>query len=286
MNLNTSTNFDVNNAWQGAPKVKQRTAILGIAICLLAGCAVWRTPATLPTAHELPNGPLLIHSDFELPDRDQLLSDLEEQRGRMQDVLRFSLSEENVHVYLFEDTRKYKAYMTRHFPGTPSRRAFFVESPTHLSVYAQWGDRVQEDLRHEVVHGYLHAVLRDIPLWLDEGIAEYFEVPGKANGVNRPHLELLQRELKAGRWQPDLSRLAEFRSTDEMTQLDYAESWAWVHFLLNSEPRRRILLQDHLRAKRNEGSNASIWLVLRKAEVRPTAALLVHLQQLSESKRR
>ena len=67
--------------------------------------------------------------------------------------------------------------MTRHFPGTPSRRAFFVESPTHLSVYAQWGDRVQEDLRHEVVHGYLHAVLRDIPLCLDEGIAEYFEVP-------------------------------------------------------------------------------------------------------------
>ena len=92
--------------------------------------------------------------------------------------------------------------------------------------------------------------------------------------------------MKAGRWQPDLSRLAEYRSTDEMTQLDYAESWAWVHFLLNSEPRRRILLQDHLRAKRNEGSKASMWLAVRKAEVRPTAALLVHLQQLSESKRR
>ncbi len=42
-------------------------------------------------------------------------------------------------------------------PSFPARRAFFVETDTRLAVYAYWGDRIAEDLRHEVAHGYLHA---------------------------------------------------------------------------------------------------------------------------------
>ncbi len=266
--------------------VKQWMASIVLTACLLTGCAVWRTPAQLPAAHEFETGPLLIHCDFDLPEQEKLLDDLSQQRQQIQSVLRLTLSGETVHVYLFENSRKYDAYVKKHFPGTPVRRAFFVETPTQLSVYAQSGDRLEEDLRHEVVHGYLHGVLRDLPLWLDEGIAEYFEVPRSGKGVNQPHLGLLQRELKAGRWSPDLARLAEFKSVGEMTQLDYAESWAWIHFLIDSEPRRREMLQEHLRAKRNEGSNATVWLALLKIEVRPQAALLVHLEQLARATKR
>ncbi|GIT30210.1 MAG: hypothetical protein Ct9H300mP1_22560 [Planctomycetaceae bacterium] len=42
-----------------------------------------------------------------------------------------------------------------------------------------------EDLRHEFTHGVLHSSLKRVPLWLDEGLAEYFEVVGpKPGGVN------------------------------------------------------------------------------------------------------
>ena len=78
-----------------------------------------------------------------------------------------------------------RSFFRDRYPDFPKRRAFFVETDTQLAVYAQWGDRVAEDLRHEVAHGYLHAIVPSIPLWLDEGLAEYFEVPRGQNGLNR-----------------------------------------------------------------------------------------------------
>ena len=45
------------------------------------------------------------------------------------------------------------------FSAISQPRAFFVESDTRLNIYAYWGDRVAEDLRHEVTHGYLHAMV-------------------------------------------------------------------------------------------------------------------------------
>jgi hypothetical protein len=80
------------------------------------------------------------------------------------------------------DADSYGQFLSKRFPSVPSRRAFFVESDTRLAVYAHWSDRVGEDLRHEVAHGYLHSMVQGLPLWLDEGLAEYFEVPRGNNG--------------------------------------------------------------------------------------------------------
>ena len=65
------------------------------------------------------------------------------------------------------------------------------------------GDHLRTDLRHELTHALLHSVLKDVPLWLDEGLAGYFELPPENDGVNPQHLELLRR----GPFQPDLARL-------------------------------------------------------------------------------
>ena len=55
---------------------------------------------------------------------------------------------------------------------------------------------------------------------------------------------------KVARWQPDLKRLERLRSAVDMKQRDYAESWAWVHFLLETDPDSRQLLRDYLRGAR------------------------------------
>jgi hypothetical protein len=189
----------------------------------------------------------VVFSNSPLPAHHRLLEELQAQRAQLSTKLALPTSDEPIHVYLFPTAQELEAYMRVHFPGLPKRRAFFVESDTRLTVYACWGDRVAEDLRHEVAHGYLHAVVPRLPLWLDEGLAEYFEVPRGLSGVNRSHVDQLVAELGRG-WQPNLQRLEALRETGALTQTDYAESWAWVHFLLETTPERRQALQTYLRS--------------------------------------
>ncbi|MEM7457685.1 MAG: DUF1570 domain-containing protein, partial [Planctomycetota bacterium] len=102
------------------------------------------------------------------------------------------------------------------------------------------------DLRHEITHGYIHASVDEIPLWLDEGIAEYFEVASGFGGINRMHIDLLMARMKNGTWQPDLRRLESVVDPARMTQLDYAEAWLWTHFLLNDNPETRAIVQRRI----------------------------------------
>ena len=214
---------------------------LPLALPIIAGCARLRAAPALPQRHSMTLDQLMIHSDAPLPQHHRLLDELQQQRSRLTVKLGLGVSDEPIHVYLFPTSQGLDAYMRVYFPDLPQRRAFFVETDTRLTVYAYWGDRVAEDLRHEVAHGYLHAVVPRLPLWLDEGLAEYFEVPRGLDGLNRPHVDQLVAELGRG-WKPDVQRLERLRETGEMTQIDYAESWAWVHFLLETTPQRRQLL--------------------------------------------
>src|SRR5438876_73243 len=70
------------------------------------------------------------------------------------------------------------------------------------------------------------------PLWLDEGLAEYFEGPEGSQGLNPEHIARLPDDLKSG-WRPDLARLESLATVREMAPRDYREAWAWVHYLLN-----------------------------------------------------
>jgi hypothetical protein len=229
------------------------TARAGILIGLLlafassSGCARLRVAPALPERKSMVLGQLVIFSNSPLPSHHRLLEELQAQRAQLSTKLALPTSDEPIHVYLFPSSDELEAYMRVYFPALPKRRAFFVESDTRLTVYAYWGDRVAEDLRHEVAHGYLHAVVPRLPLWLDEGLAEYFEVPRGLSGVNRPHVEQLAAELGRG-WQPNLERLEALREAGALTQTHYAESWAWVHFLLETTPERRQLLQAYLRS--------------------------------------
>ncbi len=215
-------------------------AILVFYISLVAaGC---HTPLAnrlvLPDQNTVVREQLTIHSDFVLPPHHRLLDELVAQRTDLNRRLGLPNSDEPIHVYLFENVDRFKGFMKIYHPDFPDRRAFFLETDTKLSVYAQWGDRVAEDLRHEITHGYLHSTVPNIPLWLDEGLAKFYEVPRNERGLNRPYVNLLGQRLTREHWRPDLKRLEQLDPAKDMSLNDYAESWAWVYFLL--ETRRRI----------------------------------------------
>ncbi len=235
----------------------------------------------LPARHTLVLDPLIVHSDFKLPPHHRLLNELVLERNELLATLNLAKSEEQVQVYLFDSEERFRDFLGRYYPDFPPRRAFFVESDTRLAVYAYWGDRVAEDLRHEVAHGYLHAVVPNLPLWLDEGLAEYAEVPQGNGGLNQPHVQLLLEKLGQHSWRPNLDRLERLTSASEMTQSDYAEAWAWVHWLLQGDAAGRQLVQTYL-AELHQGLRVPPFSARLSGPHQANDALLIaHLQALA-----
>jgi hypothetical protein len=215
-----------------------------------------------------------------------LIDELIARRADICRVLGLPGSDEPVYIYLFGDAERFRAFMRLHYPDFPDRRAFFVETDTRLIVYAHWGDRVAEDLRHEVSHAYLHAAVPNLPLWLDEGLAEYFEVPRGRRGMNRAHLVRLFSRLQQRCWQPDVGRLEQIDSPFGMTLDEYAEAWAWSHFLLNSHPLHQELLLGYLVDLRRDGATAPLSVRLGQIPANPDALLIEHVRSLGAAMRR
>jgi hypothetical protein len=275
--------------------MRQSAYLLSLLAPALAGCALspWasstasRSPvATAPPAFGKPlaAGQLVVHADFSLPESHRMVGELTAERQLICDRLGIRPGSEPIHVYLFADEADYREHVRRQFPGFPERRAIFVETDVKLAVYAHWSDHVADDLRHEVAHGYLHSAVPSLPLWLDEGLAEYFEVGRGRRGVNAPHVACLMASLEAGQWRADLPRLEQLTAAEAMTQLDYAEAWLWVHYLLESPEAPAGALAGSLNALRGDQSPAPLSGLL-SAQAGHDARVEAHLRGLAEELR-
>lgn len=257
-----------------------------LAAAVFSGCAQpIKNRAMLPDRYEFAREQLLFHSNVPLPAHHRLLAELTARRVDLSQELMLPISDEPIHVFVFEDAQEFNTFVWTHWPDLPRRRAFFLENDTRLEVYTQWGDRVAEDLRHEITHAYLHAVVPKLPLWLDEGLAENFELPRGCYGVNRPHVDLLIERLEQGTWQPDLRRLESLDDTTEMSQLDYAESWAWVHWLLATTPARKELLREYLRELHRNGWAHPLCERVGAMGNDPRQELVAHVRRVAASDR-
>ncbi len=221
-------------------------------------------------------------SDFELPKNLPLFRELDNLREQVYKELQLPASNALVHVYLFEDRERYERFMQLKHPDLPKRRAFFVAQPRRLGgaedlfVYTYWGDRIQQDLRHELTHALLHAVLKDVPLWLDEGLAEFFEVPPGWNGINMEHLDYLRGKTKF-----DLDRLEQLADVQHMNPAEYREAWAWTHLMLRSTPQARQVLVNYLQDLRANSRPGPLRIRLEKAVPSLEASLAQHLANLN-----
>jgi hypothetical protein len=212
------------------------------------------------------------------------LQELAELREQVYRELQLPTATSIIQVFLFEDRDRYERFMKARYPDLPRRRAFFVAQPRsaggadELLVYTFYGDHIRQDLRHELTHALLHSVLRDVPLWLDEGLAEFFELPPEADGVNAQHLEALCH----GPFQPDLTRLEGLTQVDQMRPPEYREAWAWVHLMLRSRPEARAALLGYLQVLRGHAHPGPLAPRLLPAYPELTAALQGHLARLEQ----
>lgn len=257
-------------------------ASVALSMLLLAGCVSPHAQISLPDSSILERDQLVIRSDFHIPSQHRLVEELALKRMDMSDQLKLPLSNEPINVYVFKKKNDFRAYMDREHSEFPNRRAFFVKNDTTMKIYAYWGDKIGEDLRHEAAHGYLHSVIPNLPLWLDEGIAEYYECPRGSHGFNREHVYLLNESFRRGDWAPNLSELQAIEDPVEMNQLQYAESWLWVHFLLENENGDEQVLQDQLARLRMSAESEPLTKFVDKKINDKDVAVIEHLKTLAE----
>ncbi len=103
-------------------------------------------------------------------------------------------------------------------------------------MFAYRSAQFEIDLRHECTHALLHASLTTIPLWLDEGLAGYFELPTDQRITSSPYLSSVRWNAWLG-IVPGIENLEKCSEIAKMGKAEYRDSWAWVYFMLNGSPK-------------------------------------------------
>lgn len=263
------------------PRYTPRPILLAVAF-LVVGCATVKPPAgsaLVPTEFQTRTGPYCVFTGTPLAaDAPSIrhLQSLERQLGTVLG-LRSPVEADPIEIYILDGPEQFRHFLTFYHPDLPARRAFFLAKGPRRVVYTYQGSRLEEDLRHESTHALLHGAAPNLPLWLDEGLAEYFEVDDSKHGRNAEHLARLPDDFASG-FRPDLKHLESLKDVRKMSPRDYRESWAWVHFCLNGPPEAKSALLGYL-ADRNEAGEPRS-LSRRLAEMVPdaTTKLIEHVE--------
>ncbi len=194
-------------------------------------------------------------------------------------TLGLTLNQQPIVINVFQTQRSYREFIARQAPEARNRRALFVKSETHGSVYAYHHADLMTDLRHETTHAILHSSLPFLPLWLDEGLAEYFEVAREQRASGHPHLRRTKLDARLILvWRPSLERLEAARDQSAMTTRNYRESWAWVHFLLHGPDEARATLARYLAGIEDHEPPGPFSAKLRRIWSKPERQLTSHIK--------
>ncbi|HVR30964.1 MAG TPA: DUF1570 domain-containing protein [Thermoanaerobaculia bacterium] len=153
-------------------------------------------------------------------------------------------------VFVFSSEETFSRYAPRSSDGGPVAVSGFFLTHPHGDFIAV-GGAVSRDARrvlyHEALHRFVHHHLPQAPLWLNEGLAEFYstlEVGRDVAWVGRPVPEHLARLDREGR--RPLEELLAVDSAEHVHQggrlpAFYAESWALVHYLLAGDGGRAAI---------------------------------------------
>lgn len=220
---------------------------------------------------------LTIYSQFPLSEVEDIQRDLEFLADDIESSLRIQVGARPVIVLLFQGRREYDTFVKREFADVPYRRALYVERAGRAFVLAYRSRELAVDLRHECTHALLHSALPMVPLWLDEGLAEYLEIPREQRAFGHPHLKTVRLWATLG-YVPSLSKLEAVPHMDAMDAAKYRWSWAWVHFMLHGPPAAHAELVAYLQTLAQYGVPEPLSERLAKRLGDPRRAYLDHFK--------
>lgn len=197
---------------------------------------------------------------------DSAMAQLSSVRAEFETRLGLNSTETEVQVIVFASQASYRQYLSDKIPEAKSRRAIFYQNGSLNQIYTFRHKDLMTDLRHEYTHALLHDCLPFVPLWIDEGLAEFFEEQ-KAARSQSSRLKAMRWKCRTG-WKPSLRDLERIPSAAGMTSDDYRDSWGWIHYLLNSPGPDRLLAAYLQAISAGEAPGAfSQWVTSRDPEV-------------------
>lgn len=259
-----------------------------LSVCLWCEATVFGQDAAEATSswkNEFQLGRFQIHCDFELATKEQLLGELQSISQDLEKLLKIPQQTSKIHIVLFSTEKEYRRYMQNYFPDVPNRRAVFLQDRGPGMLFAYLHSDIETDLRHEVTHALLNSGPHPLPLWLDEGLAEYFENPPNLRFRGNKYAEQIGKQLDELSMQ-NIPQLESQKSIQDLSNADYRDSWAWVHFMIHRSPDTRLALIRFLEMNRNrQPSHLSLQRALQHACPDLQAEFRHHFQQLRPVKK-
>jgi hypothetical protein len=234
-------NAEISTKSIGLGLASRLSALIVVFLAVASGCASMnrRPDSLLPERQVLRTGPFRIHTHRAMKHNDPVVAELESLSKTVGNAIGAASYSDSrlVDVYLLKDEESFRHYLKFFHPELPPRRAYFIATDTSRTIYTYMGDHLMEDIRHEATHAIVNLSHPELPLWLDEGLAESFEHPDRSPGADT-HRDKFLADIRAGAV-PDLARLEGIVDVRDMTPRDYREAWAWVQWgLAGPEPVR------------------------------------------------
>ncbi|MFH2000568.1 MAG: DUF1570 domain-containing protein, partial [Planctomycetota bacterium] len=118
-------------------------------------------------------------------------------------------------------------------------------------------------IRHEGFHQYMHRLSEEPPIWLNEGLAEYYEIAERVGGdwkLGKTHPDHVHTLAVRKQERIPLKEFLHCSASDfrKKTSLYYAQSWAFIHFLRHSTRENSALFTKLLEASRRKTSPEEI----------------------------
>lgn len=225
-------------------------------------------------------GPFNIQATFPLAKYEKLFNELPDLQREITRTLGVHPTAIPVNVFLFSNEEQYRAYVERRFPKVLYRTALFVVDGKQPSVYTFEKADMDVDLRHECTHALLHGSLPEVPLWLDEGLAKYFEVPASQRAFDHPYFDDMKWKwsLRLGMVRP-IESLEERKNLSDLDAADYRNAWAWVHFMMHGPEAAHTVLVNNITCYQTSGTPPGKFSVqLAEAVPNPTEKMVQHFK--------
>ena len=215
------------------------------------------TPKTSPIMQELEI--TFLRQDFTLPDgiHDNTLQAIRNIYRRYRNDFGLDLhGTAQVNLYLFEQQADFRQWMVdRIGSSNPNYGGVFIPSSNEVAVW-RWGDDqdVAQTVLHESSHVLLHQLSPASPVWLHEGLAQYFQTlkiqpDGRLKVSALPDAQArIQQWIDEGR----LITLRQYlslgdaqwqRMAHELDAIPYTVAWATTAFLMSKPVGRSTLRQ-------------------------------------------
>jgi hypothetical protein len=192
-----------------------------------------------------------VYSTVPLDQLKQQLTSLKRLSMQIEETLQIKLASSPIHIVILEDQDALSRYAARITPEAPSRRALYLRhrGPGLVLTYSH-SDWIR-DARHECTHALLDASGLALPVWQDEGLAEYFETVGNDPTRHSAHLQGLRSEVRYGQI-VDMERLERLPNHQELDSKEYRDAWGAIVMLLHSSESSRKMYQAYLRDQQSK----------------------------------